>query len=181
MDVAVLERFRTLYPQAPGLEGAQAGSKNDAAGIEFCAGRGFQREAAVFELLQAGYHLAEVKLRVERLDLLHQPVHQLLCTAHRNGRDVVNGFIRVELGALAAGLGQGIHHVGMDVQQSQFKNLEQAGGAGADDDYVGLDAHVTPMEFSANGIIFLRVSGSRRIVAFWGYSLQIQACRTNHP
>ena len=45
-----------------------------------------------------------MKLGTERLDLLQQPVNQLLGAAHRQRRNVVNRFIRIQLGALTARL-----------------------------------------------------------------------------
>ena len=53
-------------------------------------------------LLQTGNGLAQVEFGIEWLDLLHQAVHQFLCAAHRKGRDIINGFIGIEFGALAA-------------------------------------------------------------------------------
>ena len=48
--------------------------------------------------------LAEVELRLEGLDLLQQPVDQLLRAAHRQRRNVVDRLVRIELRALAAGV-----------------------------------------------------------------------------
>ncbi len=45
---------------------------------------------------------SEVKLRTEGPDLLHQPVHQLLRAAHRHCRNVVDGLVGIQLGALSA-------------------------------------------------------------------------------
>ena len=53
-------------------------------------------------LVQRRRHLAEMEHRLERLDLLEQPVGQLLAGADRDARNVVDRLLRVKLGALAA-------------------------------------------------------------------------------
>jgi hypothetical protein len=65
-----------------------------------------------------------VVLSIERLSLLQQPVDQFLRTANRQGRDIVNGFFRIQLAALATRVLERINDVRMDAQQSQFENLE---------------------------------------------------------
>ena len=59
--------------------------------------------------------LLEVKLGGKGFDLLLKLVNELLTCAKRNSRDVVNRFVSVKLCALAAYLGQCIHHVAADV------------------------------------------------------------------
>jgi hypothetical protein len=80
-----------------------------------------------------------VELGVERLDLLHQAVHEFLRTANRQRRDVVDRLVRIELRALPARMLQGVDEVALDAQQPEFENLEQAGRACADDNGIGLD------------------------------------------
>ena len=41
-----------------------------------------------------------------------QPVNELLRAAYRQRRNVVDRFLRIQLGALAAGMRQGIDQVG---------------------------------------------------------------------
>jgi hypothetical protein len=53
--------------------------------------------------------------------------------------DVVDGLVGIELDGLAAGVGQRVDDVGLDLEQAEFEHLEQADGAGTDDDGVGLD------------------------------------------
>ena len=92
-------------------------------------------------MFQTGNGLPQVEFGSERLDLLHQAVYQFLCAAYRKGRDIIYGFIGIEFGALAARLFQRVHHVCLDVQQAQLKNLEQATGAGANNYHICFDHH----------------------------------------
>src|SRR6185312_11998106 len=81
--------------------------------------------------------LPKMKRRVKRLDLLHEPVHELLRTAYGLRRDVVNGLFRIELGALPPGMLQRIDQVGADSEQPQLEDLKQTARTGADDDHFG--------------------------------------------
>ena len=74
-----------------------------------------------------------MKLGVERLHLLEQPVDQLLGTAHRQRRYVVDRLVRIELGALAADLSQRIDDHRADAQKPELEDLKHAYGPGADD------------------------------------------------
>ena len=74
---------------------------------------------------------------MERFGLLQQPVDQFLRPADRHRRDVVNRLVRIQLGALAADLGERIDDVRADAEQPEFEDLEQTHGAGADDDRFG--------------------------------------------
>ena len=51
--------------------------------------------------LDAFHHLVEVEGRMERVDLRHQVVDEPLARHHGKARDVVDGLLRIELGALA--------------------------------------------------------------------------------
>ncbi len=59
-----------------------------------------------------------MKLGVERLDLLHQAVDQLLRATDRQRGDVVDGLVRVKLRALAARMGKRIHEMSFDSEQA---------------------------------------------------------------
>jgi len=85
-----------------------------------------------------------MKIRMERPDLFHQAIRQFLRTAYGQGRDVIDGLVRIELGALPTHLLQRIHDVGVNIQEPQLEYLEQAAGAGAYDDYVSFDGHFLP-------------------------------------
>jgi hypothetical protein len=83
-----------------------------------------------------------VQRRIERRDLLHQPVDEFLCTADRQCRNVVDGLVRIQLGALTAGRGQGIDQVAGHAQEAQFEYLEETAGAGANDQHFGDDGRL---------------------------------------
>ena len=80
-----------------------------------------------------------MELRVERLALLEEAVHQFLRTAHRQRGNVVDRLVRIQLRALASGRFQRIDDMGFHAQQTQFEDLEQPAGASADDDGFGDD------------------------------------------
>ena len=90
-------------------------------------------ELAVGLGLQLGHFLAEMKRGVEGFRLFDQAIDQLLRPADGQRRDVVNRFVGIQLSALAAHLGERIDDRGADAEQPQLENLEQAHGAGADD------------------------------------------------
>jgi hypothetical protein len=94
-------------------------------------------ELAALQALHFRHFLPEMKRRIERLCLFEQAVDQLLSTANRQRRDVVNRLVGIQLGALSAGAGQRIDDMGADAKQAEFENLEQAHGARTDDD--GID------------------------------------------
>src|ERR1700680_438094 len=71
---------------------------------------------------------------LERLRLLHQPVDQFLSAAYRQRRDIVDRLVRIQFGALAAGLRQRIDDVRADSEKAEFKDLKQSHGTCADND-----------------------------------------------
>ena len=88
-----------------------------------------------------GHFLAQVKGGIKGRDLFQQGVHQILGVQHRDGRNVVDRLVRVQFRALPARLAQGINKMRLDAEQSQFKNLEQPAGAGANNQCIGLYNH----------------------------------------
>jgi hypothetical protein len=82
MDLLVLECIRTLDAEPARLERAESRRDHDGPGDEPGAGRCGEVESAVLAGTQLDDFLAEVKLGAEGLDLLHQPVDQLLGAAH---------------------------------------------------------------------------------------------------
>ena len=134
LDGGPLEGLGALEADAPWLERAETGGDHDRAGIEGGAGGGAHMKAPVRPAAEFRDFLAEVQLRLERLDLLQQPVDQFLRPAHRQRRNVVDGLVRIELGALPARVRQGIHDVGADAEEAELEDLEQSAGTGADDD-----------------------------------------------
>ena len=96
-----------------------------------------QRPSA--SLVSAARHLAEMEVRVKRLDLLQQPVRQLLAGDDRDAGNVVDRLFGIELGALAAGAVEDVDQMAFQIQQSELEHGEQADGTGADNDDIGLD------------------------------------------
>ena len=74
-----------------------------------------------------------MELRIERLDLLQQPVDQLLAGDDGQAGNVVDRLFRIELGALAARPVQDVDQMAFEIQQPQLEHGEQADGACADD------------------------------------------------
>ncbi len=79
------------------------------AGVGGDAEQGMLRRAQRFDALD---HLAEVEGRLERMDLLAQVVDQPLAGDHGKAGNVVDRLFRIELGALAADLGQDVDRDG---------------------------------------------------------------------
>ena len=127
-----------------GLERAAAGGNHDDLALELLALIGLHAKQRVADLLDRLDHLAEMKLRIERLDLLHQALDQAVRAGDGDAGNVVDRLLRIKLGALAADLVENIDEVAFHVEQSELEHREQADGSGADNDYVGLDrfAHV---------------------------------------
>jgi hypothetical protein len=102
-QLRAVELVEAVDLQQARLEGADAGGDEDGLGQELRAARGLDPEAAVVLLLDHGDGLAQVEGGAERLDLLEQRVGQLLPGAHRDGRDVVDRLVGIQLDRLAAG------------------------------------------------------------------------------
>ena len=77
--------------------------------------------------------------RAEGLNLLHERVSQLLASAHRNCRNIVDRLVGVQFNWLTTGVGQAVNHVRLDLQQAQLKHLKQAHRARANDDRIRLN------------------------------------------
>ena len=80
------------------------------------------RNSRLADALDALDHLAEMKLRAERLDLLHQRVDQPLRRDLRDRRNVVDRLLGIKLGALAADLVEDVDEVRLDVEQAEFEH-----------------------------------------------------------
>jgi hypothetical protein len=79
-----------------------------------------------------------VKRRLERRDLLHQPVGQFLAAHHRQRRNIVNGFLGIKLGALAPRAVEHINDVRLQIEQPKLEHREQPNRARADYNNVSL-------------------------------------------
>ncbi len=96
-------------------------------------------KAARLEHAQFGDFRAKVKLRIERMRLLHQPVDEFLRTADRKRRNVIDRLVRIELGALPARRLERIDHMGRNAEQPELEDLKQAARPRADDDDFRID------------------------------------------
>ena len=86
-------------------EGTHASGDEHGARQQLGALRGADEEAAARLDLHGAHLLAEVERGGKGLDLRKQPLHQFVSGADLNGGNVVDGFVAVQLGALAAGVG----------------------------------------------------------------------------
>src|SRR3546814_1342561 len=75
--------------------------------------------------LQLLGHLPQVEHRLEGLCLLQQAIDQLAAGDHRQRRDVVDRLLRIELGALTAGLVLDVDDVGLEAQQAELERSEE--------------------------------------------------------
>ena len=94
---------------------------------------------ASIEALERLDPLAEMELGAERLDLLHEPVGQLLAGHHDDAGDVVDRLLGIELGALAARPVEDVHHMRLDVEQAELEHGEEADRPCPDDQGISLD------------------------------------------
>jgi hypothetical protein len=86
-----------------------------------------------------------MKLRLEGLDLLHQPVNELLGAAHGQRRNVIDRLLGIQLRALSAWYRQRIDDVRTDTEQAKLEYLKQAARTRTDDDDVGRNFAQTPL------------------------------------
>ena len=80
--------------------------------------------------------------RLKVMVLLEKVFRELIGSANRNGGDVVDRFGGIELDALSADIAQRINYVALNLKKAEFKNLEKANGAGANNNGIGLDKFV---------------------------------------
>ncbi len=134
-----LESLRAFDADTTGLKGAHASRNDHGTRVERRAGGRADMKTTALLARELQDFLPEVEGGVKRRDLLHQAIDELLGATDRKRRDVVNRFFRVQLGALPAGVLQGVHHMGGDPEQPQLEHLKQTTGAGPDDDHFGGD------------------------------------------
>jgi hypothetical protein len=126
-DAGALVILDARYRGALGLERAAARRHHDDLAGDRRAGIGAHAEAAI-HALQFGDHFAEVELRTERADLLHQLVDELLPRDDRPAGNVVDGLFRIEFGALAARTVENVDQVALEVEEAQFEDGKQPAG-----------------------------------------------------
>src|SRR5687767_1131135 len=140
------------------LERAEAGRDYHGTGEKRGVERGAHEEPAVVAPGKLCHFLSEMESRLEGLDLLQQPIDELLRAAYRQRRDVVDRLVGIELGALTARMLERVDDVRLDAEQPELEHLEQPARACTDDDGVRLDRR------RRRGNL---VSGAHRAVSVW--------------
>ena len=80
-----------------------------------------------------------MELRIEGRGLFHQTVGQILTRDERQTGNVVDGFFRVKLSALATGAIQNVDQMDFHIQKAQLKHREETNRPCPDDDDVCCD------------------------------------------
>src|SRR5204862_1719583 len=117
-----LELLDAGYRRALGLERTRAGRDHDNGRNDLRARIGLELPAAVVKFFQRRRHLTEMELRIERLDLFQQTVHQLLAGDDRQAGNVIDRLFRIKFGALTARTVEDIDQVAFEVEKTQFKH-----------------------------------------------------------
>src|SRR3984893_16943515 len=91
-----------------------------------------------------------MKARMERLDLVQQRVGEALAGDERDARNVVDRFLWIELGALAADLVENIDQMRLHSEQSQSENGKQPTGPCANNQHIGFDRFADVASFRLN-------------------------------
>jgi hypothetical protein len=138
-QLGALIPLRVRHEQSPRLERAEAARDDEAAGVEARSCRGHDIESPRALARDRNHFLAEMEPGMERLDLLHQPVYQLLRAADRQRRDIVDRLVGIELRALAARVRERIDDFAFHAEQAELEHREEADRPRADDDAFGAD------------------------------------------
>ena len=136
------EYFRARHAEPARLERADATGDDHGARVEARAEDGLDVESAVLAPVQRGDFLAQVQRRIERHDLLQQPIDEFLGAADGQRRNVVDRLVGIQLGALAARRAERIDDMAAHAQQAELEHLEQPAGAGANDHDFGDDGRL---------------------------------------
>src|SRR5690606_2215884 len=151
MDMAALECLRSFATEPARLKRTEPRRDDHRLGMETRIERRAHQERAVFEPLELRGFLAEMKLCVERLDLLQEPIDELLRGAHGNRRNVVDRLVRIQLAALSSWMLERIDDMCVDAEQPQLEDLEHAARTGSDDDGIRLDRAFDQRRFDRIG------------------------------
>ena len=81
----------------------------------------------------------EGEARLEWSCLLHQVVNEVARQDFGVGRNIINGFLWVNLSALAARLRQCVDQMATELQESGFEYCEQSDRTRTDDDDIGFN------------------------------------------
>ena len=82
---------------------------------------------------------AQMEGRVEGGGLFLEIRDQIARIDARKTRNIVDRLFRIKRGALPADFIQRVDHMGLDAQHAELENGEQADGAGADNNGIGLE------------------------------------------
>src|SRR5579862_6800552 len=82
-----------------------------------------------------------MKSRFERLDLLHQPVGELLAVHHRKSGNVVDRLLGIQLGALPPRPVEDIDDLSLQIEKTELENGEQADRTRAENHNICFDSH----------------------------------------
>jgi hypothetical protein len=137
-NLLAVQRFERFGRQAARLKRTHTGGNHHMAGLKVQALRGCHGKAVCMGG-QTAHAVATMKDRCKRAHLGLQPLDQLFAGAAGQTGDVINWFVTVQLGALAAGVGQAVDDVAADVLQAQLKGLKQPHRPGTDDQCIGGD------------------------------------------
>jgi hypothetical protein len=121
-----------------GTEGADAGGDNHCLGLHNRALGGGDLPEAAAQRLQRLDLLAQVIDRTKGRGLRLQADHQLGRLDAGKARHVIDRLLGIERRALAAGMVEHVDHMAMQPHHAAFEHGEQADGARAYDDDVGL-------------------------------------------
>ena len=167
-----LERLNACCPERSRLERANAGRDDNGLGIELLTGTGLDQERIIVLALNDRHFLAEVHASAKRFNLLQKLVSQLLAGAHRDGRNVVDRLVGIQLRALPAGLTNRVDQLRFQPQQAQLEYLKQPTWAGANDDDIRVNHTTTPNTPGAH----CRSIGRSLQIAPWVHVCRARLC-----
>ena len=109
-----------------GHKGAHACRNHHGLGQQLCACGSAQQPAAIVLLLQRLDLLAQMQRGGKWGDLLTQALYQFGTGAGLDAGQVINGLVRIQLGTLAAQMGQGVNQMDMQALQPELEHLKHA-------------------------------------------------------
>ena len=134
----VFEGLEAFEGGAVRAEGAGAGGEEDGLGVDRVTLVGAEGEGAGLAL-ESFDPAAEEARDVEGGDLRLEVGDEVAGLDRGVGGDVVDGFLGVEGGALAADFGEGVDEKGAQLEHAALEGGEEADGACADDGDVGFE------------------------------------------